>query len=110
MKTLRIMLDFGNGPIWQDCTDPVTLESHTGIPVVDNDARIWELNDEIQKIFLSYYEFDSHNQACWFNDAQEKADKEKMLALLRKLLDRLDEINDGSFVVDDQETPRLQAL
>ncbi len=110
MKTLRIMLDFGNGPIWKDCVDPVTFESRTGIPVVDGDAEVWAIDQEMQRMFSSYYEFDSHDMACWFNEEQAKSDKEKMLALLRRLLKRLEEINDGSFVVDDQESSRLEQL
>ena len=50
-------------------------------------------------MFSSYYEFDSHGQACWFNSEQEKADKEIMLDLITHLISRLNEINDGSFVI-----------
>ena len=33
-----------------------------------------------------------------------------MLELLGRLNARIAELNDGSFVVDDQETPRIEAL
>jgi hypothetical protein len=33
-----------------------------------------------------------------------------MLGLLDKLNARIAELNDGSFVVDDQEAPRVEAL
>ena len=39
-----------------------------------------------------------------------KADKPRMLGLLDKLNARIAELNDGSFVVDDQEAPRIEAL
>ena len=39
----------------------------------------------------------------------EKADKPRMLELLRQLNVRIAELNDGSFAVDDQETPRVEA-
>jgi hypothetical protein len=108
MKTLKIMLDYLFGPLWRDTL--VDGEVRTGIPVVDGDELLWAINDEISEIYCSYYEFDSHGQACWFNEEQEKKDKARMLELLGKLNTRLDEINDGSFVVDDQETPRVEAL
>ncbi|MCF0217361.1 MAG: RNA helicase, partial [Fibrobacteraceae bacterium] len=52
----------------------------------------------------------SHNQPCWFNKEQEKADKEKMLAMIAELIEMLNKINDGSFVIDDQETERIKVL
>ncbi len=80
------------------------------IPAIDNDEALQALNDQICELYSSYYEFDSHDQACWFNEEQEKADKPLMLELLAKLNARIAELNDGSFVVDDQETPRVEAL
>lgn len=43
------------------------------------------------------------------SNVREKADKPRMLELLGKLNARIAELNDGSFVVDDQETPRVEA-
>ena len=72
--------------------------------------KLRKINYEISTLYSSYYEFDSHDQACWFNEEQEKKDKEKMISLLKQLIDRLNEINDGSFVVEDYETERLEKL
>ncbi len=108
MKTLIIMLDFLAGPLWKDMF--INGESCTGIPVVDNDEGLQALNEQICELYSSYYEFDSHDMPCWFNEEQEKADKSRMLELLGKLNARLAEINDDSFVVDDRETPRVEAL
>ena len=108
MKTVKLMLDYLQGPIW--ISDVQTGRPMTGIKVIDDDEQIRRLNYEIQDMFDSYYEFDSHDQPCWFNEEQEKKDKPRMLELLGKLNARLSEINDGSFTVDDQETPRVEAL
>ena len=108
MRTLKISLDFLAGPLWKDEFNDG--ETCTGIPVIDNDEALQDLNDQICELYSSYYEFDSHGQACWFNEEQEKADKLLMLELLGKLNARIAELNDGSFVVDDQETPRVEAL
>lgn len=108
MKTLTISLDFLAGPLWKE--EFINGELCTGISAVDNDVALQNLNNKICELYSSYYEFDSHDQACWFNAEQEKADKRKMLELLRKLNARIAELNDGSFVVNDQETPRIEAL
>lgn len=108
MVTIKIMNEFLHGPVW-------TCEEETGIatgdlPLVHEDPTVASLNREIGEMYDSYYEFDSHDQACWFNEEQEKVDKPLMLELLGKLNARIAELNDGSFVVDDQETPRVEAL
>lgn len=91
-------------------SDPQTGEPLTGIDKIDSDTQIRQINSEIQELYFSYYEFDTHGVACRFHYEQEKRDKEKMLLLLAKLNARLAEINDGSFAVEDLETPRISAL
>lgn len=107
-RTLKISLDFLADPLRKD--EFIDGETRTGISVIDNDAALQALNDQICELYSSYYEFDLHGQACWFNEEQEKADKPLMLELLGKLNARIAELNDGSFVVDDRETPRVEAL
>ena len=107
-ETIKIMLDFLQGPIW--LSDVETGEPNTGIAIIDSDKTIKELNYKCAELFNSYYEFDSHNQPCWFNHEKEKADKEIMLDLISKLVTRLNELNDGSYIIEDLETPRLKQL
>lgn len=107
-EIVKIQLDFIQGPIW--ISDVETGQPITGIDIIDNDEKLRKINFEISNLYSSYYEFDSHNQACWFNKEQEKKDKEKMLSLLKQLIDRLNEINDGSFIVEDYETERVKNL
>ena len=107
-QTVKIRLDYLQGPIW--ISDIETGEPLTGIELIDRDPIIKEYNRQAGQLFSSYFEFNSHDQPCWFNYEQEKADKEIMLDLIRKILTRLDEINDGSFIVEDHETDRLNNL
>ena len=107
-EIVRIKLDFLQGPIW--ISDVETGQPMTGIDIIDNDEKLRKINYEISTLYSSYYEFDSHEQACWFNEEQEKKDKSKMLSLLKQLIDRLNELNDGSFIVEDYETERLEKL
>ena len=107
-EIIKIQLDYNQGPIW--ISDVETGQPITGVDIIDNDEKLRKINFEISTLYSSYYEFDSHDQACWFNEEQEKKDKEKMLSLLKRLVDRLNELNDGSFIVEDYETERLEKL
>lgn len=107
-EIVKIKLDFNQGPIW--ISDVETGQPITGIDIIDNDEKLRKINFEISTLYSSYYEFDSHDQTCWFNEEQEKKDKEKMISLLKQLIDRLNELNDGSFIVEDYETERVNGL
>ena len=80
------------------------------LPLVHDDPVVKALDEELGDMYSSYYEFDSHDQACWFDEERERRDKPRTLELLARLNARLAEIDDGSFVVDDWETPRVQGL
>ena len=101
-QIVKLQLDYLQGPIW--ISDIETGEPFTGIELIDTDTKVRELNKKIGQRFSSYYEFDSHDQTCWFNETQRNSDKELMLGWLNQLKNRLDEINDGSYVVEDLET------
>lgn len=107
-EIIKIMLDYLQGPIW--LTDSETGEPITGIAVIDSDPIVRELNLKCSEMYNGYFEFDSHNEPCWFNHEKEKADRDIMLDLIGKLISRLNEINDGSFLIDDTESPRLKKL
>lgn len=110
MKTLRIMLDFGEGPIWTKYYDKESNRLLTGIKTIDENEELWVLNEKIQNLYSSYYKINYEDQPVFFDKEQEKKDKYKMLDLLNKLNARLEEINDGSFEVDDRETERVRNL
>ena len=63
-----------------------------------------------ENLYSSYYKINYNNQPVYFDKEQEKKDKYKMLDLLGKLIKRLDEVNDGSFEIDDRETERVKDL
>ncbi len=105
MYTVKLENEYLRGAIWVLGEDGITAEGK--LPLVENDLQVLEINEEVAEMYDSYFEFDSHGR---FNEEQRKADREKMLSLLATLRARLDEINDGSFVVVDYETPYLLAL
>ena len=103
---IKLMTEFLHGPIWiydeEGFIDSLTL--------VEEDFIIKELDKEMADMYSSYYEFDSHDEACWFNKEKQIEDKPKMLELLSKLKARLNEINDGSFEIEDLITPEYENL
>ena len=109
MKTIRIKLDYMDGPVWKDFYNVTTKSDTTGVPIVDNDEKLKALAHEISDMFDSYYIIDE-KEGVSFNYEQERKDRDKMLSLLAQLNNRLNEINDGSFVVVDEETPRVKKL
>lgn len=109
MFTVRIMNEFLHGPLWVLDEEGISV-AEGSLPLVEGDATVRELNKEAGSLFDSYYEFDSHGEACWFNEDRQKEDACRMLALVAELDARLAEINDGSFSVEDLETPFLSSL
>lgn len=110
MKKLEIILEIGDGPVVPKYYDKKTDRLLTEIDVVDNDEYIQKLNNEIQDLYSSYYKINYNDEPVYFDKEQEKKDKYKMLDLLEKLMKRLDEVNDGSFEIDDRETERVKNL
>lgn len=102
------MFDYLQGAIWT--SDIETGEPITGIDIVDHDSVIIKINYEMANLYSSYYEFNSHGEACWFNKEKQKRDKTIMLELLAKLKVRLDEVNDGSFEIEDLITSEYENL
>jgi len=110
MKKIKLDLDYLSGPIWGEIYSIDLHKSITGIQVVDNDKVVQDLNTQIQDLFLSCYEFNKEGQTCLINNDKRLEIKPKMLELLTKLKTRLDEINNGTFEVEDLITPVYEKL
>lgn len=106
MIKIKIMNEYLHSPIWTYDDGFITDDTS----IISEDEILQKLCDKIENMFSGYYEFDSHNEACWFNSEKEKADKDIMLDLISKLISRLNEINDGTFIIEDLETERIKAL
>ena len=110
MIKIKIQLDFNNGPIWGNYYDEELNRTMTGIDKIDNNDEIQKLNNIIQDKYSSYYEFNSHDQACWFHEDKQKAEKEEMLSLISDLINKIESVNDGTFEIEDLETERLKNI
>lgn len=107
-EIIKLTLDIFMCPIF--LSDIETGEIYTGIKVIDNDPIVKELNFKLGNIYTNYFEFDSHDEACWFNQEQATKDKNMLLDLMKKLVDRLNLINDGSYEVIDDTSEYLKEI
>ena len=104
---MKLMNEFLRGLVCVYNSDGVALYKYSK---VEDDPVISALNSEAMEMFAGYYEFDSHDGSCWFDHDKEKRERNRMLDLIERIIARLNEINDGSFVVEDYETERLKGL
>jgi len=107
MTIIMLELDYLIGPIMKDIYSVKRKVDVTGVSVIDNDEILEDLNSKISDLYSECYEFDSHDQPCYFNEDTLKKNKEELLILLKQLNDRLNEINDGTYIVQDNATPFL---
>ncbi len=107
MIKIKIMNEFMHGPIWTYGEDGISRDD---IPLIANDLMLQKLNRQCEELYTSFYEFDTHNTSCWFNQEKEKESAPQMLALIFEIIARLEFINDGSFTVEDCETNYLRSL
>ena len=112
-ETVLILLDYFFGPIQCDWTDDEGKQI-TRIGVIDSDDEVQRLNKEANALWLTLFapaEFTKGNPSGFvFDQAREKEIAPELLSLVEKLISRLEEINDGSYVIKDRETPRLKTL
>ena len=105
MYTVKIMNEYKHGPIW--------VYNDKGIPcnysLIDNDIDLKKLNDEGRNLYDSFYKFNT-SVACEFSDEDEKDNRDKMLSIIKQIIKRLNEICDGTFIIEDYETQYLEKL
>jgi hypothetical protein len=106
MYTVKIMNEFIHSPIWVYDGDYITDEP----TLIANDSELQDLCIKAENMFSSYYDFSSHDEPCRFIREKEKAEKNIMLDLVSRIKDRLNELNDGSYIIEDLETERLNNL
>lgn len=109
MKQVVIDLDFLIGPIVKDVYDVESNTLCTGVKVIDSDKNLEKINQEIQDEYSSLYEFDN-GEAVTFDTELAKKRKHDLQKKVQGLLNYLEKINDGSFVVVDHATEYLKKL
>lgn len=108
--TLVLSLDFIFGPLGKDFEDENGKEI-TGIKIVDNDEISQKLDKEINELYSSLWVPNEKESSGYsFDENKEKELAPKLLELIKKLVSRLNEINDGSFEIDDMVSDHLISL
>lgn len=106
-EVVKIMLDFCVGPIWKSRFNE-DYDLVTGIEAIDNDEVLMKLSDEINSLNNMNYRL--KNNLPVYDLKAARKNKNKMLVLLNRLNLRLNEINDGTFIINDFETNRIMNL
>ncbi len=109
MKTIKLEFDFLVGPIIKDVFSTSKNKLVTGIEVIDNDSELDELNEKACSLYSSCYEFDNDN-ACTFSLELARQHKNELLAIMSKIIERLNSIKDGSFEILDLTKDQLQNI
>lgn len=99
MDELVLQFDFLQGAIKTTVYDASTQNCLTGVKVVDEDSVIWDINAQIDNIYSSLYVFGVDGCPCYFDNARYEEIKNDLSKLVTRLISRLEEINDGSFVI-----------
>lgn len=112
-RTVTIAFDCYIGPIVGVAADEHGREI-TKIAFVDNDAETRKIVDEARTLWFSLFtnvDFTEENPAGFvFDEVREKKVAPKLKSLTERLIRRLEEINDGSFQIEDMATPMLEKI
>ena len=107
-RNITLRLEIFRCPIFN--SDINNGEIYTGIEVIDNDPIVKEINYKLGNKYNDYFEFNSHDKTCYFNEEKIKKDKNVLYELTNQLINRLNEINDGSYIVIDNITDYLNKI
>ena len=110
MKKVKLIFDFGEGPIWNEYFDEKSLKTTTGIDEIDNNKDIQKLNQELQDIYSSYYEQDSHDMPMWFNKEKQIKDKEEVLKKLSLLKEMIYSATNHQVEIEDEASKEYEEL
>ncbi len=107
---IYVGLEFVFGPLLKDDVDENGNDS-TGVKLVDDDIQLQNLDREISDIWCSLWSKDPEDSSgMHFDEEREKELAPQLLEMIKKLIDRLNEINDGSYEIEDMITDHLKLL
>ena len=97
MYIVKLMNEYIHGPLWVYWNKGIEIDC----PLIDSDDVLQSINEQAAILFDSFYDFNVDDQPCVFDNEGFKAAFPKMKELINQIKQRLEEINDGSFVVED---------
>lgn len=109
-QLIQIGLELVFGPLLKDEVDENGNDS-TGVKLVDDDIQLQNLDKEINELWCTLYSKDEASDSGFrFDEEREKELAPQLLEMINKLIDRLNEINDGSYEIEDMITDHLKSL
>ena len=107
-RVVKLLLDYLKGPIWK--SDSKTGRPLTGIAIIDNDDEVLKLNLECCQLYSSCYYIDLNGCVNGISKERLSRNKGAILHLLDAIKERLEIINDGSYIVRDMATERIKSI
>lgn len=108
--TIYVGLELVFGPILKNNQ----LEDGTfssGSKIVDDDLVLRDLDKKINELWCTLYSKDeTSDRGFRFDEIKEKELAPQLLEMINKLIDRLNEINDGSYEIEDMINDHLKSL
>lgn len=101
MYTIKLMNEYLHGPIWIYDEDGYIRRKY---PLIDNNEELQRLNEQARKLYDSFYSFDENDNACTFNEDGYKVAHKEMVEIIKKIIQKLEEINNNDFVIEDYIT------
>ena len=112
-RTITLTFDCYIGPIVGVAVNERGREI-TKIAIIDDDTETQKIVDEARTLWFSLFknvDFSEENPAGFeFDEKREREVAPELMALTERLIHRLDEINDGSFQIEDWATPKLKKI
>lgn len=109
-EIVYLVLEFLFGPI-QKFKENEKGEIITGIETIDKDEILQKLDKDINNLWCSLWSKDSNSPSgMHFDEVREKELAPQFLEMINKLIDRLNEINDCSYEIEDMITDHLKSL
>ena len=107
---IQIGLELAFGPLLKDEEDENGNET-TGVKFVDDDEIVKSIDKETNDLWCSLYSRDPKSpDGLHFDEAKEKELAPRLLELIQRLIARLNEINDGSYEIEDMISEHLKEL
>ncbi|MCQ2087173.1 MAG: hypothetical protein MJZ37_03775 [Bacilli bacterium] len=105
-----LLLDFLYGPIQGD-GDIIDGYFSTDIPIIDNDLVVRDLDKKISDLWCSFFIENSLEPSGFkFDELKAKNNSEELKNLCKLLVERLNNINDGTFVINNRLDETLERL
>ena len=101
MYTIKLMNEYLHGPIWVYDEEGFIRRKYS---LIDNDDELRQLNEQARNLYDSFYSFNEDDNACVFDEDGYNVAYEEMIGIIKKIVHKLQMINNNDFVIEDYIT------